>query len=635
MKTVALDTVLCINGVSVAAKTTHILNNVTFASCSGDFLAVMGPSGAGKTTLLNAIAGRQPLSTGEITLSGKNFDKQLRRRLGFVLQEDVFFSRLTLWETLYFTAMIRLPEHISRAEKIDRVDEIVNMLDIRKCVNTVIGDMFERGLSGGEKKRASIACELLTDPDILLLDEPTSGLDSSTALSLIRQMKTFAAQYNKTIIVSIHQPSSQIYHMFDSLLLLANGKVAYYGGAHKEPLDFLEQVGFKCDAMYNPADFFLEVLKADQAKIDEIVCAYKQKSVIMMNELATKQDIDRNGTFNNGNKMPEIVFSDSLKKSNSTSCIISKRYSSGTIVTFDDLDTGTMKSSAQQRWPTGFYTQFFMLSWRNFKQSRGRILHLYDVIHYATMAVIASMLFFQISSDANVARDKMGACFFCVTFWTFAPAFEAILAFPAEIRVISKERAAGAYRLSAYYFAKTISELPLLFLMPTLFYTIIYWMAGLNGVQEFFITWPILIMSVFSAQGLGYFLGAAIPDVKIAFLTGNTVILISLLFSGFITQSIPQWISWVKYLSHIHYPLSAICIIVFDNMEPLPCNGTSVRDFPKCLQNETAVITSKDILYEAGMVLPIYCYLATFALIFIFLRVAAYLALRFRRHIPK
>ncbi|XP_045171648.2 uncharacterized protein LOC123533818 isoform X2 [Mercenaria mercenaria] len=459
MKTVALDTVLCINDVSVVAKTSQILSNITFSSCSGDFLAIMGPSGAGKTTLLNAIAGRQPLSSGEITLSEKNFDKQLRRRLGFVLQQDVFFSRLTLWETLYFTAMIRLPEHISLAEKMDRVDEIINMLDIRKCVNTIIGDMFERGLSGGEKKRVSIACELLTDPDILLIDEPTSGLDSSTALTLIKQMKTFAAQYNKTIIVSVHQPSSQIYHTFDSLLLMASGKVVYFGGAQEEPLEFFEQVGLNCGEMYNPADFFLEVLTVDQAKIDEIVCAFKQKRITLMNKLSVQQDFDGNETLqtlNNGNEIPAVAssYSGSLKKSDSSSSIISKRYSSGTVVMFDELHVSDLKSSDQQRWPCGFYTQFRMLFWRNFKQSRGRILHLFGVIHYVVIAAFVSMAFFKISSDAKDSRDKMSVCFFCVAFWTFAPTLDATLAFPAEMDVVSKERAAGAYRLSAYYFAK-------------------------------------------------------------------------------------------------------------------------------------------------------------------------------------
>ncbi|WAR01370.1 AB14G-like protein [Mya arenaria] len=186
---------------------------------------------AGKTTLLNGISGWQKLPSGEITLSGVQFGKQLRCRLGFVLQNDVFFSNLTLWETLYFTAMIRLPESVSKEDKLERLEDIIDALDIRKCRNTlnidciaiskiagtsqtlmgvvvcfiiVIGDNFVRGLLGGEKKRASIASELLTDPDILLLDGTTkrvciplqqdSDCNNSSAfqpdLSLVRRSST-------------------------------------------------------------------------------------------------------------------------------------------------------------------------------------------------------------------------------------------------------------------------------------------------------------------------------------------------------------------------------------------------------------------------------------------------------------
>ncbi|KAL4229781.1 hypothetical protein ACF0H5_010172 [Mactra antiquata] len=120
--------------------------------------------------ILNTISGRQARSSGNVTVSGKHMSKPLMQKIGFVPQENEFFSRLTLWDTLYFTAMLRIPECIPKDEKLKRVNDVIDMFDLRKCVNTVMGDMFIRGLSGGEKKRAGIACELLTDPNILLVD---------------------------------------------------------------------------------------------------------------------------------------------------------------------------------------------------------------------------------------------------------------------------------------------------------------------------------------------------------------------------------------------------------------------------------------------------------------------------------
>lgn len=147
-----------------------ILNNVSGLACPGELLAVMGPSGAGKSTLLNTLAGRTPLSSGTISVNGHNITKDLRRKICYVLQQDIFFSSLTLKETLQFTARIRLPEKMSNEQITSKVNEIIQDLDLSRCVDTIMGDVWVRGLSGGEKKRASIACELITDPVTILLD---------------------------------------------------------------------------------------------------------------------------------------------------------------------------------------------------------------------------------------------------------------------------------------------------------------------------------------------------------------------------------------------------------------------------------------------------------------------------------
>ncbi|KAK3609945.1 hypothetical protein CHS0354_011774 [Potamilus streckersoni] len=180
--------VLEAESIHIAINDVSILSDVSIVAHSGELFTVMGPSGSGKTTLLNTIAGRRRPQSGFIKLNGNVMDKKLRRRLGFVLQEDTFFASLTLKETLYFTAMIRLPEVIPKAEKLQQIHDLSEILGVRKCWNTIslksradlfdgfdsgIGDMFNPGLSGGEKKRASIICELLTNPDILLLDTPS------------------------------------------------------------------------------------------------------------------------------------------------------------------------------------------------------------------------------------------------------------------------------------------------------------------------------------------------------------------------------------------------------------------------------------------------------------------------------
>ncbi|XP_045203559.2 uncharacterized protein LOC123556707 [Mercenaria mercenaria] len=605
MKAITGDSVLSVADINVDIGPAKILQHVSFSTCNGDLLAVMGPTGSGKTTLLNAIAGRQPLSAGNIYLSGQKFNKRLRRQLGFVVQQDVFFSNLTLWETLYFTAMIGLPESLPKADKLKRLENIIDLLQLGKCKNTVIGGTFLKGLSGGEKKRTSIARTLLTDPNILLLDEPTSGLDSSMTLQMVRQLKTLASENNKNIIVTIHQPSSQVYHMFDSLLLLSQGKVVYNGGAHREPLIFLERSGYKCDPLYNPADFMMDILSLDDPEIDKLV-----KS----RELLEKDNANRNTT-------------NSIHEDGQSMISTTKRYSSSSVVSIKTYDSD-FSVSEKEKWPTGFAMQFRMLTWRSFKQSRRTLLHVYSLIEYTLLGVLAGVL---LLDEFKIFRDIRGVVFYMIMAWTFSVALQAAAIFPAEIEAVSRERASGAYRMSAYYFSKMAGELPLTFAKPTLFCTAIYWIARLNGVRQFFIAYSIILLNIVSIQSVGFILSIVFSDRQLSEAVLHGMLHFSMLLSGFLIQDIPSWLAWAKYFSHMFYPFSALCIILYENAEPVPCNTISVIDFSKCLQNSSDYVTSVEILHAVGIELPVYCYVGTMILICVILRVVVYIALRLKR----
>ena len=448
------------------------------------------------------------------------------------------------------------------------------------------------GLSGGEKKRVSVACELLTDPDILLLDEPTTGLDASFAFTLVKELNRLAKHFNKMIILTIHQPSCRIYKMFDNLLLLAHGKVVYFGEAHITPLTVFGRFGYVCEQYYNPAEFYMDILNSG-ADVEHIL-----NHSIGTGGIASDKDLI------NEAKPDSVLANNSI------------------VISEERLEP------FGEKWPTNFLTQFKMLTLRNFKQSKGSRLQIIDILQYAVVGAIAGGLFFQIHEQDDSIRDRLGLLYFILFYWTFDSFHQAVFTMPTERAVISKERASGAYRLSAYFFAKSISELPLRLAIPTLFYSFIYWMAGLNGVSEFFKTLPLFLLTVLNAQGLGLLLGSAIRDTKMAFLFGDTLILISMLSGGYLTQTFPSWLAWAKYLSLIYYPSSALSTILFGDMESIACNATSVSTFPQCNHNDTSFVTASDILVNAGIDIPFYCSVCTMVVVFICVRIGGYVAMR-------
>ena len=224
----------------------------------GELLAMLGPSGSGKTTLLTALGGRLSGSlSGKITYNSQPLSGSIKRRTGFVAQDDVLYQHLNVFETLLFTALLRLPKSLTREEKVEHVEHVIAELGLTKCRNSMIGGPLFRGISGGEKKRVSIGQEMLINPSLLLLDEPTSGLDSTAAHRIIKTLKGLASG-GRTVITTIHQPSSRLYYMFDKVVLLSDGTPIYYG-LTSVALEYFSSIGFSTSITVNPADLLLDL----------------------------------------------------------------------------------------------------------------------------------------------------------------------------------------------------------------------------------------------------------------------------------------------------------------------------------------------------------------------------------------
>ncbi|KAI5711411.1 hypothetical protein M8J75_000195 [Diaphorina citri] len=667
---------LVFSGLSVTLDKRPILKDVSGVVKPGELLAVMGPSGCGKTTLLNCLAGRVKLDSGVIRLNKERLNKRWKRKICYVLQQDIFFPELTLRQTLEYSALLRLPDSLSREQKMTYVDHIINVLDLANCQHTIIGDYMKRGLSGGEKKRANIACELLTNPALMLLDEPTSGLDSHAAYSLMSSLKRYAEKEGKTVVVTVHQPSSQIFHMFDKLLLLCNGQTAYFGDTNKV-VDFFHNIGLTVMPHYNPADFILEQVKGSEEMREKIIMASKEARLhpSYPEELQPQY-------FSNANSICDKYLTHHLHHSNnhhsffnyhhhhhiqangnvrSSSCHCPKQtwlpqdhkasgigetqphplgYTAVSVKEEEEckqlcLDSQSHASSSVSssyddmswQWPTSFWTQFKVLSQRNFQEARPRMLSTLNWVQTIGLGIMAGLLWFQLPRTEEALHDIQGWMFFSTTFWMLFAHFGALASFPPEREVINKERLSGAYRLSAYYLAKMVGELPLTITLPAVYHLISYPMLGLQSPTVFITLLGFLLLNSIVAQSVGFFVGACCMDMQVSITISALYTLATQLFGGYLATNIPYWLKWMQYLSMVHYAYQNMQIVEFSEGLPIQCATQS--KFDACANSTYIPVDA--ILESQGSSLPLWCNTLILIGFLVFFRTLGYIVLRYFR----
>ncbi|XP_057477937.1 ABC transporter G family member 14-like [Actinidia eriantha] len=548
---------LCCGAASSSVEKT-ILNGVTGIVCPGELLAMLGPSGSGKTTLLTALGGRLTGKlSGKITYNGQPFSGSIKRRTGFVAQYDVLYPHLTVTETLLFTALLRLPSSLAKEEKIQHVERVIAELGLTRCRNSMIGGPLFRGISGGEKKRVSIGQEMLINPSLLLLDEPTSGLDSTTAQRILTTIKRLA-NGGRTVITTIHQPSSRLYHMFDKVMLLSEGCPIYYGPA-STALEYFSSVGYSTSITINPADLLLD----------------------LANGIGPDKTIEQGDNTEQERKLVRDVLISAYDKNIST--ILKAELSSLEVNNYNYAKDASIRNNVKpEQWCTSWWHQFKVLLLRGLRERRYEAFNRLRIFQVISVAALGGLLWWH--TPTSHIEDRVAMLFFFAVFWGFYPLYNAVFTFPQERTMLIKERSSGMYRLSSYFLARTIGDLPLELALPTAFTFIIYWMGGLKpNPVTFILSLLVVLYNVLVAQSLGLAFGAILMDVKQATTLASVTTLVFLIAGGYYIQQIPPFIVWLKYLSYSYYCYKLLLGVQYNEDDYYECmNGAYCRvaDFP-------------------------------------------------------
>lgn len=391
----------------------------------------MGSSGAGKTTLLNALCDRLPKNRtakleGEIVVNDtyKVDQKDFGKFGGYVMQDDVLFATLTCEEAITFAA--RLTNSETGEDLSRKVDLVIESLGLLKCRKTLVGSQMIKGLSGGERKRTAIGVELITNPSILFLDEPTSGLDSFTANKIVKLLVE-QSRLGKTVVATIHQPSSDTFALFDKLLLLMDGYPIYQGSA-KNACDYFAKLGYQVPQYTNPADYFLKEFyvpfkkeQNDIDKLDTLVHGYEKhiKDDVMKEDQAAQYDEI------NEQVLKENFYSAPLCKE--LGCLLGR--------TFKNL-------------------------YRDPQSSRIRVLQT------VVMIVLVVLVFWDMGNDQEGITGKTGFAFFVSINQIMTTLFSVLLTFLIERAVFLREYSGRLYGVWTYFTSKSIIEIPFQLLFP-------------------------------------------------------------------------------------------------------------------------------------------------------------------------
>ena len=503
-----------------------ILSSVSGNLPAGSVTAIMGASGAGKTTLLNFLSNRtfylkNIKYSGKVYLNGhERSEVDFNNFVAYVMQDNVLIETMTTRELLNFTAKLRLPPDKVSA----RVDEVVQQLELTKILDSRMGGILSRGISGGERKRVAIAMEIHTDPCVLFLDEPTTGLDSFSAENVIG-LCGHLASLGKTVCYTIHQPNSYIFSMFRSLIILADSKTVFHGDA-RTAMEYFKEKGFDFPPLSNPAEQIIDVL-SEQAN------------------------------------------SEQFPQQNDTSEI-----------TTVDLPSHSARHHAGVLMEMRLLMERF---WRNYYRNK-LMLRLKVALKLLFIFIIVTS-YWQIGQSDNFESVTNRSGF--LAFFLIATSFDGVSSiqacYDAKAQYV-REQANRTYHPLCFYLSGMLSELPFEMAQTVIYNAAVYLGVGLSldTGHQILIFLLLNMLAFMSGKAFCNMLLFGFQNISAAAAIMPLTVVLPALFGGFFINfgNIPSFLYEIAYISIFRYAWSAAVLNEFETFDRVKCGLMPQCDVP-------------------------------------------------------
>ena len=556
-------------------KMKQILQNINGLAKPGEMVLVLGRPGAGCSSFLKVTAGEIDQfaggTTGDVSYDGIPQDIMMKNYKADVIYNgelDVHFPHLTVQQTLDFAIACKTPakrvNNISRSEYIASTRELyATIFGLRHTYQTKVGNDFVRGVSGGERKRVSIAEALAARGTVYCWDNATRGLDASTALEYAKAIRVMTNLLKSTAFVTIYQASENIYECFDKVTVIHSGRQIYYGLIH-DAKNYFDKMGYECPARQVTAEFLTAI--TDPNGFHQIKNGFEHKVPRTAEEFETywlnspefqnlKQEIKDYKDQINVNEV-ESIYKKSMASEKS-------KY-----------------ARKKSYYTVSFWEQIRLCTQRGFQRIYGdKSATITNIVAAIIQSFVSGSLYYNSPSSTSGAFSRGGVLYFCLLYYSLM----GLANISFEHRpILQKHKGYSLYHPAAEAMASTISGFPFRMLGLTCFLIIIYFLSGLNRTaHSFFIVYLFLTMCSEAINGLFEMVSAGCDNISQANSISGILMLSISMYSTYMIQlpSMHPWFKWISYILPIRYAFESMLNAEFHGRH-MSCGGTLVPSGP-------------------------------------------------------